>query len=65
MAIDPQYRYANKAERANQDGYDDFKLKKPFRLHDFYKNISALYGLKCKDTPWLGRHSDLMTLTQT
>ena len=35
--------YANEAERANWDIYDDFKLKKtPFGLHGLYKMFSAL-----------------------
>ena len=33
MAIDPEHRYSNEAERANQGIYDDFKLKKLFGLH--------------------------------
>ena len=31
----------NEAESANQDIYDDFKLRKPFGLHGLCKNISA------------------------
>ena len=27
MAVNPQHRYANEAERANQDIYVDFELK--------------------------------------
>ena len=43
MAADPQLRYSNEVKRADQDIYDDFKLKKPFGLHDLYKNyVSAL-----------------------
>ena len=36
MAVDPQHRprYSNKPERASI--YDDFKLNKPFGLHDLY-----------------------------
>ena len=34
MAVDPYHRYSNEAERDNQDIYNDFKLKKPFGLHD-------------------------------
>ena len=41
MAVDPELRYSNEVERANQDIYD-FKLKKPFGLHGFYRNNSAL-----------------------
>ena len=29
MAVDPQHRYLNEAERAEYDVNDDFKLKKP------------------------------------
>ena len=28
MAVDPLHRYSNETERANEDIYDDFKLKK-------------------------------------
>ena len=28
MAEDPQHRYSNESKRANDDTYDDFKLKK-------------------------------------
>ena len=42
-AVDPYHRYANKAERANQDIYDEIKLKNNnFGLHGLFKNISAL-----------------------
>ena len=34
--------YSNESERANEDIYDDLKLKKPFGFHGLYKNISAL-----------------------
>ena len=37
--------YSNEAERADQDIYDDFKLKKTFCLHGLYKNIVILCGL--------------------
>ena len=43
MALD--HNNSNEAERANQDIYDDLKLKKPFGLHDLYKINSALQGL--------------------
>ena len=33
MAVDPDHRYSNAAERPNQDMHDDFKLKRPFGLH--------------------------------
>ena len=33
IAVDPENRYSNEAERANWVIYDDFKLKKPFGLH--------------------------------
>ena len=46
MAIVPQHRYSNKAERPSLDIYDGFKLKKNFGLHGLYKNILALPGLK-------------------
>ena len=42
MAVGPKHTYSNEAERAIWDIYDDFKLKKPFGLHDLYKNISVL-----------------------
>ena len=48
MAVDPYHRYSNEAERANEDIYDDFKLKKPFGLHGLCKDNSALYGLKIR-----------------
>ena len=41
MAVDTQHKYSNEPERANQDIYDDFKLKKPFILHRLSKNMSA------------------------
>ena len=41
MAVALEHRYPNEAERANWDIYDDFRLKKPFGLHCFYKNISS------------------------
>ena len=49
--------YSNETERANQDIYDDVKLKKNnFVLHGLYKHISALKGLnkvkKPPDTSW-------------
>ena len=28
MAVDLQHRYSNESEKANEDIYDDFKLKK-------------------------------------
>ena len=31
-----------KRKEVIRDVNDDFKLKKPFGLHDLYKNISAL-----------------------
>ena len=34
VVVDPLHRYSNESERTNQDIYDDFKLKKPFDLHD-------------------------------
>ena len=40
MAVDPYHRYSN--ERANEDVYDDFKLKNPFSFHGLYKNILAI-----------------------
>ena len=43
MAADPYHSYSNEAERANEDIYDDFNLKKIiFCLHRLYKNISAI-----------------------
>ena len=42
MTVDPAHRYSNEAERADQDIYDNVKLKKPFGYHGRCKNISAL-----------------------
>ena len=40
MAIVPQHRYSNKAERPSLDNHDGFRLKKKiFGLHGLYKNI--------------------------
>ena len=39
MAVDPYHRYSNESERANEDIYDDFKLKKHFGYDVFYKLI--------------------------
>ena len=39
--LDPYHRYSNESEKANQDIYDDFKMKLLFDLHGLYKNISA------------------------
>ena len=36
--------YSNESERANEDIYNDFKLKKPFGLHGLLNNISAFEG---------------------
>ena len=36
------YRYANEAERATQDIYDDFKLKTTLFSLGLYKTLSAL-----------------------
>ena len=33
MAVDPQHIYSNESERANEDIYDDLKLKTPFGFH--------------------------------
>ena len=48
MAVDPQHRYSNESEMANEDIYDDFKLKKPFSSHGFCEIISAFQGLTDK-----------------
>ena len=40
MAIDPEYSFSNEVERANEEIYNNFKLKE--KLHSLYKNISAL-----------------------
>ena len=37
MVADPYHVYLNEAERADQDIYDDFKLKKTFDSHGLYK----------------------------
>ena len=42
MVIDPWHRNSNEAERANEDIYDDFKIKKPFGFHGLKKNNSSL-----------------------
>ena len=39
MVVDPQHRYSNESEKANENIYDTFKLKKTFGLHDFYNKI--------------------------
>ena len=36
MAVDSQHRYSNESERANEDIYDDFKLKKPHLVTMFF-----------------------------
>ena len=52
--------YSNESERANYDIYDIFKLKKPFVLHNLYKNMSALKGLEQVDT---SKHVDFQSLS--
>ena len=32
MVVDPQHRYSNEAERANEDIYDNFKSKKKLKF---------------------------------
>ena len=44
MAVDPWRRYSNEAERASEDIYDYFKLKKPFGRHGFYKIFQGCKG---------------------
>ena len=40
MAVDPWDRYSNESERANEDIYDHFKMKKnTFGCDIFYKLI--------------------------
>ena len=41
MVVDPSHMYSNESERANEDIYADFKLKKPFGFHNLHKKISA------------------------
>ena len=41
MAVDPQNRYSNEAERVDLDIYNDFKYKKR-RYFDLFDHISAL-----------------------
>ena len=38
--------YLNESEKTDSDIYHDFKLKNPYGLHGFYKNMSALLGLR-------------------
>ena len=45
QAVEPRHRYSNVSERGEKNIYDDFKLKKSFRLHGLYKILSALCGL--------------------
>ena len=40
MAVNPSTRYSNKAERNNQDIYDDFELNKTFGLYGLYELIT-------------------------
>ena len=48
MAVDPQHRYTNEAERANSVLYDDIKLEKPFGLQKYFSvvliNVFVRYG---------------------
>ena len=37
MAVDSFNRYSNEAETANEDSYDDFKLKKPMVYTKIYQ----------------------------
>ena len=39
MAVDPYHRYSNESERANEDIYDDFKLKKPHLVAKFFYKL--------------------------
>ena len=53
MAVDPWHRYSNESERANEDIYDDFKLKKPLYVRCFFLQIiSALWGLRLTALIW-------------
>ena len=38
MAADPYYKYSNESERADEDIYDDFKLKKTHLVAMFFTN---------------------------
>ena len=43
MALDQYHRYSNESERAKEDIYDDFKLKKTHLVAMFFTNeFSAL-----------------------
>ena len=44
MVVDPYHRYSNESERANEDIYDDFKLKKFIWSRCFYKYIQRFKG---------------------
>ena len=44
MAVDPWHRYSNKSERANEDIYDDSKLKKNLVAMFFYILIQRFKG---------------------
>ena len=45
LAVDPWHSYLNESERANEDIYDDFKLKKPHLVAMFfYKLIQRFKG---------------------
>ena len=55
MVVDPKHRYSNESERANEDIYDDFKLKKKaFGLHGFWKNFAECYGIQHIKTGFSG-----------
>ena len=44
MAVDPEHRCSNEAERANRDIYDDFELKRTFGFQGSYQ----FFFLYCK-----------------
>ena len=44
IAVEPYHRYSNEQASANEDIYDDFKLKKPFGCDVFYKLFQCFKG---------------------
>ena len=38
MVVDPSHRYSNESERANEDIYDDFELRKKHLFAMFFTN---------------------------
>ena len=46
MAVDPYHRYSNESGSANEDIYDDFKLKKPHLVAMFFTNLFSALRVK-------------------